>query len=271
MKGEPADPLRRADPVHVPSPSRPDGGERARPAAHPVNASRKKTSERANPLPLPFSPRWSTRPRSALAVVVFPEPCSPPSARTGRGPRDRTAAISQATCKANEFFDRRDRALLLFLLDSGVRASELCHLDLGDVDFATGAVTVRQGKGSKDRIVYLGPTALRALQRYLRTRSDASSSALFVSKTGGRLTYDGILELIHRRCARAGLAKRYSPHDFRRAYAVNMLRAGVDLYSLARLMGHADIQVLRRYLKLTAQDIEAAHRKGSPVESYRWT
>jgi site-specific recombinase XerD len=58
-----------------------------------------------------------------------------------------------------------------------------------------------------------------------------------------------------------------SPHDFRRAFAINMLRAGVDVFSLQKLMGHADLQVLRRYLAQTTDDIAKAHRIGSPVDN----
>ena len=73
---------------------------------------------------------------------------------------------------------------------------------------------------------------------------------------------------MHRRAETAGL-KEPSLHSFRRAFAINMLRAGVDIYSLQELMGHADLQVLRRYLKQTNDDIAQAHRIGSPVDNNR--
>ena len=74
--------------------------------------------------------------------------------------------------------------------------------------------------------------------------------------------------MIRRRAAKAGLPEP-SLHSFRRAFAINMLRAGVDVFSLQKLMGHADLQVLRRYLVQTTEDIAQAHRMGSPVDNNR--
>ncbi len=174
------------------------------------------------------------------------------------------------TCRGRDFFNRRDRALLLCLLDSGLRATELCNLDLTDVDLASGRAAVRQGKGGKDRIIFVGPTTMRAIRAYLNVRPDKSSPALFIGRDLQRLTYDGVRHLLKRRCKRAGLAKQCAPHDFRRAFALNMLRNGADLYALQRLMGHADIQVLRRYLALNVEDLRAVHARSSPVEQHQW-
>ncbi len=120
----------------------------------------------------------------------------------------------QAACKASSFLDLRDRAGVFFLLGSGVRARELCHLDLGDVNLATGKVKVREGTGGKDRIVYLGPTGLRAVQCYLRKRPNTLSEALFVSKSGDRLSHEGVRQLLERRCSKARLAQTYFPARF---------------------------------------------------------
>ncbi len=120
----------------------------------------------------------------------------------------------QASCKGTGFFDRRDRAVLFTLLDTGIRASELCHLDLGDVNVSNGEVKVREGTGGKDRIVYLGPTGLRAVQCYLRKRPNTLSEALFVSKSGDRLSHEGVRQLLERRCSKARLAQTYFPARF---------------------------------------------------------
>ena len=79
------------------------------------------------------------------------------------------------------------------------------------------------------------------------------------------MTYWGLRQIVRRR---SSAAKVETPtlHSFRRAFALNMLRAGVDIFSLQKLMGHADLQVLRRYLAQTTDDIAAAHRIGSPVD-----
>ena len=90
--------------------------------------------------------------------------------------------------------------------------------------------------------------------------------ALFVSKTDERLTYDGLKQILERRAKSAGLKKEPNLHDFRRAFALTMLRNGVNIFALQKLMGHADLSMLRRYLAQTDVDIEEAHLLGSPVD-----
>jgi site-specific recombinase XerC len=100
-----------------------------------------------------------------------------------------------------------------------------------------GAVMIRYGKGGKTRMVFIGRTTRRAMRAYLRLRHD-SSPALFVSKDEERLTYDGLRQLLERRAKRARLSNKPKLHGFRRAFALNMLRSGVDIFVLQRLMGH---------------------------------
>jgi len=161
----------------------------------------------------------------------------------------------------------RDTALVLTLLDTGVRASELCGLTIGDLDTRTGALQVRKGKGRKGRTVYIGPQARRALLRYLMTRpDDPPSAALFPSLATGRpLTRNALLLLCRRLGARAGVPDCH-PHTFRRTFALESLRAGMDIIRLARLLGHSDLQTVRQYLALVESDLEQAHREHGPVD-----
>jgi integrase/recombinase XerD len=92
------------------------------------------------------------------------------------------------------------------------------------------------------------------MRSYLRMRHD-QSPAMFVSKDEERLTYDGLRQLLGRRAKRTKLTIKPKLHGFRRAFALNMLRSGVDIFVLQRLMGHADLQVLRRYLAQNDQDV----------------
>jgi integrase/recombinase XerD len=170
------------------------------------------------------------------------------------------------TCERGTFAGERDRAVLLFLLDTGVRAQEACNVRLDDVDLNTGQVIIRYGKGGKSRVVFLGRTTRRAVRAHLRTRND-HCPGLFVSRWGDYLSYDGLRQLLERRWKRARLAKRPSLHNFRRAFALNMLRNGVDVFALQRLLGHSDLQIMRRYLAQNDTDIKAAHMRGSPVDN----
>lgn len=179
-------------------------------------------------------------------------------------------AVSQLLkhCKANTFTGDRDKAILLFLLDTGVRAGELLSLNISDVNQATGEVLVRQGKGNKPRYVYIGKHTKRALRKYLKNRKD-NYPALWVTHPyveSGRLTYSGLRSMIKRRANQADVDTP-ALHDFRRAFALNFLRNGGDIYSLQNLMGHADLQVLRRYLAQTTDDLQVAHRNFSPVDN----
>lgn len=159
----------------------------------------------------------------------------------------------------------RDRALFLTLLDTGARASEVCSMNIADLDPVTGSLLIRLGKGRKPRTVFLGQKSRRTVRAYLKTRNDYLA-ALWATKNQERLTYWALNEILKRRATQAGIVKP-ELHAFRRAFALNMLRAGVDVYSLQELMGHADLQVLRRYLKQTSDDLRNAHRKGSPVDN----
>ena len=170
------------------------------------------------------------------------------------------------TCQRGDLIGERDRALFLFLLDTGARAREACNMNVKDLDLNTGAVMIRYGKGGKSRMVFIGRTTRRAMRGYLRQRHD-SSPALFVSKDEERLTYDGLRQLLERRAKRAKLSNKPKLHGFRRAFALNMLRSGVDIFVLQRLMGHSDLQVLRRYLAQNDEDNQLAHMRGSPVDN----
>jgi integrase/recombinase XerC len=160
----------------------------------------------------------------------------------------------------------RDRAIVLTLLDSGLRASELCALDWRDLDEHTGALRVRSGKGRRDRTAYIGRRTLKALARYRAVRSDGNP-AMFVSlnDANDRLTYEALKLLLWRLGDRAGVAHCH-PHTFRRTFALESLRNGCDLMRLAALMGHSDLQMLRRYLALVESDLAAAHRASGPVD-----
>lgn len=189
------------------------------------------------------------------APRVAQEPLDPADTDTIRALLD--------TCKA-DFQGLRDRAAMLTLLDTGARAQELLDLNLDDLDAVTGEVSIRQGKGRKPRKVYIGQRTRKAVRSYLKARKDGGG-ALWVTEGGERLSYWGLRSIIARRAKLAGVAAP-SLHAFRRAFAVAMLRAGVDVFSLQELMGHADLQVLRRYLKQTNDDLRRAHKMGSPVD-----
>ena len=210
-------------------------------------------------------------------VEVEPEAWSNPMAkvRAPKVPQEPLEPVSLddlramlATCKGKALTDRRDKAVMLALLDTGLRASEFIALNVGDVDMRTGSVMVRHGKGNKFRSVFLGSKARRALVSYLRMREKAGDvEPLFATIDGGRLHYSSLRDIVRRRAVKAGINPAPTLHSFRRAFALACLRNGVDIYSLQRLMGHADLSVLRRYLAQTQEDLRRAHQRAGPVDN----
>jgi len=162
----------------------------------------------------------------------------------------------------------REEAVVLFLLDTGVRASEFVNLNWGDVDLKTGEIIVRQGKGQKDRIVFLGVKARKKLLRYYieREKPVGKVPVWKSQRTKKRLTVSGLFQLL-RRIARRAEVEHFNPHTFRRTFAMWSLRAGMDIYSLKGLMGHADLATLLKYLGLTKEDLQRAHDKYGAVDN----
>lgn len=136
-----------------------------------------------------------------------------------------------------------------------------------DLDTTSGAVLVREGKGRKARTVYLGAKTRRELGHYWRTVGrPAAKGPVWVSlTTGARLTDSGLRQLLQRLGERAKVDHCH-PHTFRRTFALWSLRGGMDIHTLAALMGHADIGVLRQYLALSGADLQRAHQAAGPVD-----
>ena len=163
------------------------------------------------------------------------------------------------TCDAT-FKGIRDRAIILLLLDTGLRATELLNLNKDDIDLDSGVLQVHNGKGGKSRLAYFQPLTRRALRKWLKLNDQ---TALFITPQGTRFLYAGLRSMLRRRGQ--DLDMKATPHMFRRSFALEHLRQGTDVFTLSRLMGHSDERILSRYLPLVALDMEQAHRRNSPV------
>ena len=162
----------------------------------------------------------------------------------------------------------RDKAIILCLLDTGCRVSEFAALDVSDVDIHTGKVLVRQGKGRKQRVAFLGARARKALLKYFMVRGNVQADGpLWPSlNTSKRLTDSGH-RLMLRRLGRRAEVDHCNPHTFRRTFALWSLRAGMNIYALQQIMGHSDLSILRRYLALVEEDLLDAHQKYGAVDN----
>jgi len=174
------------------------------------------------------------------------------------------------TC-GRDFYGVRDRAVILTLLDCGLRASELCALQLADVNRQEQSFRV-EGKGAKERIVPFGQGVRRALASYLAIRTESlPARSLFVTQYGEPLTRYRLRDLVKRRCNRAGIeGVRPSPHTLRHTCAVSYLRSGGDTFTLQMLLGHTSQDMTRRYCEsLLAADVQRKHRDFSPVDNMK--
>lgn len=173
------------------------------------------------------------------------------------------------TCK-RDFYGVRDRAIMLTLLDTGLRATELCTVTLDDVDWTDQTIRVI-GKGDKERIVPFGQGVRQALSKYLTLRGTLASKALFVGHYGDPIDRNRLQHVITRRAKQAGTTGvRCSPHTFRHTAAVSYLRAGGDTFTLQKMLGHTSQEMTRRYCEsLSAGDVQAKHRLFSPVDNMK--
>ena len=157
----------------------------------------------------------------------------------------------------------RDRAIVLFMVDSGLRRGEVINLNWADVDIQTGLVRVHMGKGRKDRSAVIGAKTRRALLKYRRTLSDRNG-VLFQTDEGGRFSGNGLMMVFRRLAKRTGI--NFSAHALRRTFAILSLRAGMNALHLQNLGGWSDLEMVQRYAQMVDEDLLQEHHAHSPIE-----
>ena len=162
----------------------------------------------------------------------------------------------------------RDTAVMELLYATGIRVSELCGLDLDDIDAARRSIRVL-GKGSKERVVPVGIPAARAVDRW-RTEGrgllaiDASGPALFVGARGGRLDQRIARRVVHARIAAAGSVPDTGPHGLRHTAATHLLEGGADLRSVQEILGHASLGTTQIYTHVSIERLVSAYQQAHP-------
>lgn len=177
-------------------------------------------------------------------------------ARTGQKIQDRAIP-----------YPERNRAIIMFLVDTGVRAEELCTIRLHQLDKRNQRIRVF-GKGAKERYVSFSARTGQALWRYLTTRPDATEGdPLFAVQSGKPFTRRRLLDLLHTIGERAGVP-HVNVHRFRHTFSIQYLRNGGDPYTLQRMLGHSSLDMIKRYLAIVQADVENVHRRASPVDNW---
>jgi site-specific recombinase XerD len=172
-------------------------------------------------------------------------------------------------CEGKGYYARRDYALIMLFIDTGLRVSEMTALTLEDVDWDDQSITVRRGKGGKARVVYFGKRTARALDQYAHLRGGrrehraAGRPELWLGRDGP-LTRGGVYQMLQKRSEEAGV-KGIHPHMWRHFFIHASLRAGAQVGDLLRQTGHARVDMLLKYGEAAADDrAKASHRRTGP-------
>ena len=164
---------------------------------------------------------------------------------------------------------KRDKAVILTLLDTGLRASELCDLVVSDYEPDSGQMYVRHGKGNKRRVVYLGQRARLHVWRYLAERGECRpGDPLFASRTNTRLDRNNLRHMLAN-VARQAKVRDVHPHRFRHTFAIWFLRNGGNTFALQKLLGHEELSTVLKYVHLAETDIRQAQQAASVVDNWR--
>jgi len=162
----------------------------------------------------------------------------------------------------------RDRAMLELAYSCGLRCEEIVNLDVGALDFETEQLRVL-GKGSKERLLPVGEPAQRALRRYLDKgrrglATDPREQALFLSKSGRRLSSSDVTRRLGLWTREAALAAGVSPHSLRHSFATHLLEGGADLRTIQELLGHASISTTQVYTRVDAARLRDTYAASHP-------
>lgn len=159
----------------------------------------------------------------------------------------------------------RNKAILELLYSSGIRVSELHHLNLDDLDLSESLVRV-VGKGGKERIVPIGSKTVEALEKYLPQRGclKPKGDYVFINRLGGRLTQRSIARVVKKYSLLAGINKNVHPHALRHSFATHMLGNGAELRAIQELLGHSNLSTTQNYLHLTVEKLMDVYDKAHP-------
>jgi integrase/recombinase XerD len=173
--------------------------------------------------------------------------------------------LNQPDCTTPRGF--RDKAMLELLYATGVRVTELVSLKATGLNLEVGYL-IALGKGSKERVVPLGDSAIGYLKEYLVTIRPKflkkPSSFVFLNGSGNAFTRQGFWKMIRRYALKAGISKRLSPHTLRHSFATHLLERGADLRSVQVMLGHVDISTTQIYTHVTQERLKKIHHRYHP-------
>ena len=168
----------------------------------------------------------------------------------------------------------RDRMIIMLLFDTGLRAQELCDLVLDDLNMSQQKIKVRHGKGNKPRTVRFGKRCAKAIWEYLKDRDDVGTKAtapllLVAEGSDPRPMNRHVLRRLLKRIGERAGVKNVHPHRLRHSFATEYLRNSGKMLALQELLGHSDLEMVRRYARFVEVDIALDHAEASPADKLR--
>lgn len=165
------------------------------------------------------------------------------------------------------FVGFRDYAIMVLLLETGIRLRELVDLKTSDVRWADSQIAVA-GKNGHARLVPYQPKTRRVLKQYINARGESYVDHLFITHDDGQMSRKAVQDRIAKYGRMANIkGVRCSPHTFRHTFAKMSVRNGADIFSLQKILGHSSLDMVRVYVNLFSGEVAEAHRKFSPIEN----
>ncbi len=166
----------------------------------------------------------------------------------------------------------RNLLMILLMLDSGLRVSELVSICIEDIHLAEGSIIVHNGKGGKERVIPIGSMVQKMIWKYINQERTIpltpNITVLFLSDVGLPITRNGVQQMLRRYAHMAGITGlRVSPHTLRHTFSKNYLMNGGDIFSLQKILGHSSLASVRTYVNLFSGDVKKQHQRFSPVDN----
>ena len=166
----------------------------------------------------------------------------------------------------DEFLDSRNRTIFSCFYEMGIRLSELCGLNVADVDFSEKQVKVL-GKRNKERIIPFGSSLKEQIEEYIMLREIVATNnenALFISERGNRISHSQVYRMIRSNISRVSTVKRRGPHTLRHTFATTMLNNNAELGAVKELLGHEQLATTEVYTHVTFEELKKVYKKAHP-------
>lgn len=179
--------------------------------------------------------------------------------------------VNRKPFKMRRHTSKRDRAIILLLLDSGIRVSECARLKISDINLIVGEIHVQpfqSSRKSKPRTVPISPLTCKSISQYISLRDYSNQDLLFITRNKQPMNKDSIRLMLNEIGKRANVSD-VNPHRFRHTFAIQYLRNGADIFTLKKILGHSTLKMVEAYLSIANIDVASAHRRASPVDNWK--